>query len=140
MFPVGKIPDNAARLIKATEESLAAGIKACGPGVRFNAIGDAIQRVSDSYKYTLCKTFVGHGVGTVFHSYPHIMHHRNNSPGSMVPGMTFTIEPMLCEGIGREKFWNDGWTAVTVDGRLSAQQEHTLLITEKGVEILTLAD
>lgn len=139
MFAVGAVSDTAQRLMAATTEALFAGIKVCGPGVPINAIGNAIQKVADAHKFTLCKTFVGHGVGTVFHSYPHVMHCRNNEPGSMVPGMTFTIEPMLCEGTAREKFWKDGWTAVTADGKLSAQQEHTLLITETGVEVLTVA-
>lgn len=137
MFTVGQVSEAAKRLCKATTEALMAGIDVCGPGVRFSAIGNAIQNVADKYKYSLCKSFVGHGVGTVFHAYPHILHHRNNEPGVMEPGMTFTIEPMLCEGSSREKFWRDGWTAVTADGGLSAQQEHTLLITASGVDILT---
>ena len=83
---------------------------------------------------------MGHGVGTVFHAYPHILHYKNNEPGVMKPGMTFTIEPMLCEKSAKEKFWKDAWTAVTVDGGLSAQQEHTILITDDGHEILTVAD
>eukprot|EP00889_Picochlorum_renovo_P000641 jgi/Picre1/27671/NNA_000635.t1 len=102
-------------------------------------IGKAIQKVADSYGYTSSRSFVGHGVGTVFHAYPHILHYRNNEPGVMQPGMTFTIEPMLCEKSAKEKFWKDNWTAVTADGGLSAQQEHTILITEDGHEILTLA-
>jgi len=139
MFQVGTVSNTATTLCTATTEALTAGINVCGPGVRFSAIGDAIQRVVDSYKFSLCKAFVGHGVGTVFHAYPHIMHHRNNEPGVMTQGMTFTIEPMLCEKGAREKFWKDNWTAVTVDGGLSAQQEHTLLITADGFEVLTVA-
>jgi methionyl aminopeptidase len=139
MFAVGQISDSATRLCTATTEALMAGIQACGPGVRFASIGNAIQKVADSYKFSLSRTFVGHGVGTVFHAYPHILHHRNNEPGRMEPGMTFTIEPMLCEGSAKEKFWSDQWTAVTIDGGLSAQQEHTLLITDSGVEILTVS-
>lgn len=138
MFHVGKVSPQAARLCKATTEALMAAINVCGPGVPLKAIGNAIQTVSDSYKYNLSKSFIGHGVGTVFHSSPHVIHNRNNEPGVMVPNMTFTIEPMLCEGSARERFWSDGWTAVTTDGKLSAQQEHTLLITDNGVEILTL--
>jgi methionyl aminopeptidase len=139
MFHVGQVSPEAARLCKATTEALMAGINACGPGAPLKGIGHAIHNVADSYKLNLSKSFIGHGVGTVFHCSPHVVHTRNNEPGVMVPGQTFTIEPMLCIGSAREKFWKDGWTAVTTDGSLSAQQEHTLLITENGVEILTVA-
>lgn len=82
--------------------------------------------------------FCGHGVGTVFHSAPAVMHNANNLPDVMRVGQTFTIEPMLTTGSVKGRFWGDKWTCVTVDGSLSAQYEHTLLITENGVEILTL--
>lgn len=140
MFTVGKVSSAAESIIKATNEALFAGINVCAPGVKYSAIGDAIQSVSDSYGYSTCKGFVGHGVGSVFHSYPHILHYRNNEPGAMQPGQTFTIEPMLCEKSSREKMWKDKWTAVTADGGLSAQQEHTILITNSGYEILTVAE
>jgi methionyl aminopeptidase len=139
MFKVGKVSDTASSLCKATTEALMAGIGVCKPGVRFAEIGKAIQGVADSYGYTSSKSFVGHGVGTVFHAYPHILHYRNNEPGVMKAGMTFTIEPMLCEKSAKEVFWKDGWTAVTKDAGLSAQQEHTILITDDGSEILTVA-
>lgn len=139
MFKVGKVSEGASRLCTATTEALMSAINLCAPGVRFAEIGKAIQKVADSYGYTSSRSFVGHGVGTVFHAYPHILHYRNNEPGVMQPGMTFTIEPMLCEKSAKEKFWKDNWTAVTADGGLSAQQEHTILITEDGHEILTLA-
>lgn len=140
MFKVGEVSEQASRLCSATTEALNAGIAVCKAGTPFKSIGAAIQGVADKYGYSLSRSFVGHGVGTVFHAYPHILHYKNNEPGVMVPGMTFTIEPMLCEGSSREKFWKDGWTAVTSDGGLSAQQEHTLLITETGAEILTVAE
>ena len=139
MFQVGKVSDAASSLCKATTEALMAGIAVCKPGVRFAEIGKAIQQVADSYGYTSSKSFVGHGVGTVFHAYPHILHYKNNEPGAMKAGMTFTIEPMLCEKSAKEVFWKDGWTAVTKDAGLSAQQEHTILITDDGSEILTVA-
>ncbi len=140
MFHVGEVSDTAATLCKATTEALMAGIDVCKPGVRFAEIGRAIQEVADSYGYKSSKSFVGHGVGTVFHAYPHILHYKNNEPGSMKAGMTFTIEPMLCEKSAKEVFWKDGWTAVTRDGGLSAQQEHTILINDTGYEILTVSD
>jgi methionyl aminopeptidase len=139
MFKVGRVSETASTLCKATTEALMAGIEVCAPGVRFAEIGSAIQKVADSYGYASSKSFVGHGVGTVFHAYPHILHYRNNEPGVMKPGMTFTIEPMLCEKSAKEVFWKDGWTAVTKDAGLSAQQEHTILITDDGCEILTLS-
>jgi methionyl aminopeptidase len=139
MFYVGEVSEGAKRLCVATTEALMAGIGACGPGAPLKGIGHAIQAVAEKHKFNLSKSFIGHGVGTVFHSSPHVFHTRNNEPGVMTPGMTFTIEPMLCEGSAREKFWKDGWTAVTSDGGLSAQQEHTLLITDNGVEILTVS-
>ena len=138
MFQVGSVSETASTICKATTEALMAGIDVCKPGVRFAEIGNAIQVVADSYGYQSSKSFVGHGVGTVFHAYPHILHYKNNEPGVMTPGMTFTIEPMLCEKSAKEVFWKDGWTAVTRDGGLSAQQEHTVLITDDGVEILTI--
>lgn len=139
MFKVGEVSEGASKICAATTEALDAGIAVCAPGVPFKSIGAAIQKVADARGYSLSRSFVGHGVGTVFHAYPHILHYRNNEPGIMQPGMTFTIEPMLCEGSPKERFWKDGWTAVTADGGLSAQQEHTLLITDSGAEILTLA-
>lgn len=138
MFYVGNVSPKARQLCEVTKQALDAAIAQCSPGARFNTIGAAIQKVADQHKYGICKGFVGHGVGTTFHAYPHILHYKNNEPGLMLPGMTFTIEPMLTEGNPREKMWNDGWTAVTADGGLSAQFEHTLLITDSGVEILTL--
>jgi methionyl aminopeptidase len=139
MFLVGdSVPDPARRICAATKEALDAAIARCGPGIRFNVVGDAIQTVADRHGFGTCRAFVGHGVGTVFHSYPHILHYRNFEKGTMQRGMTFTIEPMLTEGAPRERLWKDGWTAVTVDGKLSAQYEHTILITDTGAEILTL--
>jgi methionyl aminopeptidase len=109
----------------------------CGPGVPINEIGRAIHAVADAHKYGVVKCFVGHGVGTIFHSWPHVAHHRNREPGVMQRGMTFTIEPMFTAGRTQERYWADEWTAVTVDGSLSAQWEHTLLVTDNGVDILT---
>jgi len=138
MFFVGEsVTDEAKRLVQATKESLDASIAICAPGVRFNRIGQEIQKVANSYKMNVVKSFVGHGVGTVFHSSPVVLHYPNREPGVMEVGQTFTIEPMLTLGSIKPKIWKDNWTAVTADGSLSAQFEHTLLITETGVEILT---
>jgi methionyl aminopeptidase len=95
--------------------------------------------VADKAGYKVVRDFIGHGVGTMFHSGPNVYHFRNNEPGVMVENMTFTIEPMLVDGNMRYSMWPDDWTVVTKDGSLSAQYEHTLLITESGAEILTLS-
>mmetsp|Transcript_2653 Transcript_2653/g.7509 ORF Transcript_2653/g.7509 Transcript_2653/m.7509 type:complete len:367 (-) Transcript_2653:259-1359(-) len=137
-FLCGTVTPEAKRLVEANEKGLAAAIKECGPGVPFNRIGNAIQRVADSNKYGIVRSFVGHGVGRIFHAAPMILHHKNNEPGVMQEGMTFTIEPQFSMGSTREKYWGDKWTAVTTDGTLTAQCEHTLLITKDGVDILTL--
>jgi methionyl aminopeptidase len=96
-----------------------------------------IQKMADKAKFGVVKDFVGHGVGRQFHSMPFVQHNRNSDRTKMVEGMTFTIEPMLTEGTSRTRMWDDNWTVVTVDGKLSAQYEHTLLITSNGCEILT---
>jgi methionine aminopeptidase len=96
-----------------------------------------IHTMADKAKYGVIKDFVGHGVGWEFHSLPIVQHCRNNEPGVLVEGQTFTIEPMLTEGTTRVKTWKDEWTVVTADGKLSAQFEHTILITKSGHEVLT---
>ncbi len=140
MFYVGEVSDEAKRLVEATREALAAAIAICAPGVPYNKIGAAIQGVADKRGFNVVKTFVGHGVGTFFHSEPCVLHYKNRGKGEMQLNQTFTIEPMLTAGSIHAKFWKDGWAAVTSDGSLSAQFEHTLLINEKGVEILTVTD
>lgn len=93
--------------------------------------------MADKAKFGVVQDFVGHGVGAHFHSLPVVQHSRNWEPANMVEGMTFTIEPMLTEGTARSRIWPDNWTAVTADGKLSAQYEHTILITRDGHEVLT---
>lgn len=138
MFLVGDaVTHEAKNLVRATKEALEASISICAPGVPFSRIGQEIQKVANSYKMHVVKSFVGHGVGTVFHSSPVILHYPNREPGVMEVNQTFTIEPMLTLGSIKPKIWGDNWTAVTADGSLSAQFEHTLLIVEDGVEILT---
>ena len=137
-FTVGpSAPVEAKRLIAVTERALAAAIAICGPGVRYSAIGDAIQTIADAERLGVVREFVGHGVGRVFHSNPVILHHRNREPGTMSEGTTFTIEPMLTLGSAKPLMWGDDWTCVTADGSYAAQVEHTLLVTKGGVEILT---
>ena len=97
----------------------------------------AIHDIAERHGYGVIREFVGHGVGRVFHAAPHVMHCRNGEPGVMQPGQTFTIEPMLVLGNTAWRMWPDNWTVVTKDGSAAAQYEHTILITDKGHEVLT---
>ncbi|KAH8118848.1 methionyl aminopeptidase [Phellopilus nigrolimitatus] len=137
-FLVGDVDRLGKELVQSASEALEAGIHVCGPGVPFKAIGSAIHRYAKSRNLSISEQFTGHGIGTVFHRPPWILHHRNDEPGTMLPGHCFTIEPALI--IGRDhKAWifPDGWTASTTDGCRSAQAEHTVLITDTGVDVLT---
>ncbi|KAM0926972.1 hypothetical protein ACQ4PT_003112 [Festuca glaucescens] len=136
-FLCGDVDDEAKKLVQVTKESLDKAISICAPGVEINRIGRTIQDHADKFKYGVVQQFVGHGVGKVFHAEPAVLHYRNNERGRMMLNQTFTIEPMLTIGSTNATIWSDDWTAVTEDGSLSAQFEHTLLITEDGVEILT---
>ncbi len=140
MYAVGKISTRASRLIRITYESLARGIKAAVPGNTTGDIGAAIQQYAESQRASVVRDFVGHGLGTLFHDEPNIMHF--GTPGSgpeLKPGMIFTIEPMINLGRPHVKVLSDGWTAVTRDRSLSAQCEHSIGITEEGNEIFTLS-
>ncbi|KAK9845717.1 hypothetical protein WJX81_000402 [Elliptochloris bilobata] len=139
MFFVGSVSDSARRLCETTKQCLDAAIMQCGPGVPVSRIGQVIHEMGERAKLGVVPNFVGHGVGWHFHSAPVINHVRNREPGVMVPGLTFTIEPMLVEGTTRSKTWRDDWTVVTADGKLAAQYEHTILITKGGHEVLTVA-
>lgn len=136
-FLCGNVDDDARKLVQVTKECLDKAISICAPGVEFNRIGKTIQNHAEKFRFGVVQQFVGHGVGRVFHSDPVILHYRNNERGRMVLGQTFTIEPMLTMGSTNPIIWPDNWTAVTEDRSLSAQFEHTLLITENGAEILT---
>jgi len=140
MYPVGEISRKAERLIDVTYASLAAGIAAARAGATTGDIGAAIQSLAEAERMSVVRDFVGHGVGQLFHDEPNIMHF--GVPGTGVPlkpGMIFTIEPMINLGRPHVKILADGWTAVTRDRTLSAQAEHSIGITETGVEIFTLS-
>ncbi|PPR03780.1 hypothetical protein CVT24_007498 [Panaeolus cyanescens] len=141
-YPVGKIDEDSEKLIRTTRESLDAAIKICKPGALFRDIGKAIEPIARANGCAVVRTFTGHGVNTLFHCPPNIPHYaKNKAVGTMKPGMTFTIEPMLNLGNSwSDVHWPDNWTATTADGRRSAQFEDTLLITETGVEILTASN
>jgi methionyl aminopeptidase len=126
------------RLITITKGCLERGIDAVIPGRPINDIGRAIQRHAEDAGFGVVRNYCGHGIGEVFHSKPQIPHYFEPSATTvMEPGMTFTIEPMITVGNWRHTMWDDGWTAVTADGRRTAQFEHTVLVTEHGAEVLT---
>jgi methionyl aminopeptidase len=138
-FPVGTIDEGSAELIRVTHECLDRGIAAVSPGRPIRDIGRAIQAHAEGNGYGVVRAFVGHGIGEQFHSDLQIPHYDDPRATTIIePGMTFTIEPMITMGAWQHLLWSDGWTAVTVDRRRTAQFEHTLLVTDDGAEILTL--
>ena len=139
MFLVGDVSQKARKLVETTKECLDRGIAAVHVGARIGDIGSAIQEHAHANNYSVVREFVGHGIGKNFHEDPQIVHYGEPGRGErLVEGMTFTIEPMINEGHWKSKIKKDGWTAVTVDGGLSAQYEHTLAIRSDGsVEVLT---
>lgn len=138
-FFVGTPSLEAKQLVEVTEECLRRGIAAVKPGNRIGDIGAAIQEYAESFGYSVVRDFVGHGVSHIFHTAPQIPHYGTRGKGKKLkPGMVFTIEPMINQGTHEAVVLDDGWTAITKDGKLSAQFEHTIAVTRDGVEILTL--
>lgn len=131
---------SARRLVHATRESLYTSIEKIGPGSCLTQVGAAVEDVADEYGYSTVGKYQGHGIGTDFHCAPFVQHFRNRDYLELVPGMIFTIEPMCVEYSGDCFEWDDEWTVATSDGGMAAQFEHTILITEDGVEILTLPE
>jgi methionyl aminopeptidase len=141
MFVVGKPTILADRLIRITQECLYLGINMVKPGAKLGDIGHAIQKHAESHGYSIVREYCGHGIGANFHEEPQVVHYGKPDTGeSLEAGMCFTIEPMVNAGKRYSKVLPDKWTVVTKDRSLSAQWEHTLLVTETGVEILTLRD
>jgi methionyl aminopeptidase len=140
MFLIGETSAEDNRLCRITQEALYIGIKKVKPGNTFGEIGTAIQKfIKKSGRYSIVKEYCGHGIGTVFHEEPQIVHYKNNDNEKMQEGMCFTIEPMI--NLGRANTLldkEDNWTVYTLDGKKSAQWEHTLVVTKTGCEILTL--
>jgi len=132
-----KNPDNV-RVVEASRECLNEAIKLVKPGALFRDYGNTIEKVAKSRNCQVVKTYCGHGINQLFHCAPNVPHYaRNKAVGEAKPGMCFTIEPMITLGNYKDKTWPDDWTSVTVDGSQTAQFEHTLLVTETGVEVLT---
>ncbi|ASM54686.1 methionyl aminopeptidase [Pseudoalteromonas nigrifaciens] len=139
MFHVGTPNIQGKRLAEVTQESLYIAIKMVKPGVRLGDIGEAIQKYAESFNYSIVREYCGHGIGAGFHEEPQVMHYGKAGTGEVLKaGMCLTIEPMVNAGKRQCKLLKDDWTVVTRDRSLSAQWEHTLLVTENGVEILTL--
>ena len=138
MFCVGKVLPHALRLIAITRQCLYAGIACVRPKAHLGDIGAAIQRYAESHGCSVVRDFCGHGIGTGFHEAPEVLHYGVAGEGITIEsGMTFTIEPMINLGSYHVKVKPDGWTAVTRDGRLSAQFEHTIAVTADGCEVLS---
>ncbi|KAK9918843.1 hypothetical protein WJX75_007458 [Coccomyxa subellipsoidea] len=137
-FVVGNVDNKSKELIRVTAEALEKAIEAVRPGMRFREVGDIISQYVNMHKFQVVRSYCGHGIGDLFHCAPNIPHYAHNKAvGVMKEGQTFTIEPMVNMGTYRDMTWPDGWTAVTADGKRSAQFEHTLLVTKDGCEVLT---
>ncbi len=138
MFHVGKTSILAERLCRVARESMLVGINMVKPGVRLGDIGHAIQQHAEKENFSVVREYCGHGIGTVFHEEPQVLHYGTPGTGmELKEGMTFTIEPMINAGKRHVRQLPDGWTVVTKDRSLSAQWEHTILVTENGYEVLT---
>ncbi|MDI1231596.1 MAG: type I methionyl aminopeptidase [Methylobacter sp.] len=139
MFCVGEVSPHAKRLIKITQEAMFLGIEQVKSGATLGDIGHAIQKHAESNRYSVVREFCGHGIGKKFHEEPQVLHYGKAGDGEVLEaGMILTIEPMINLGKRHMKVLADGWTAVTKDRSLSAQFEHTILVTHSGYEILTL--
>jgi methionyl aminopeptidase len=140
MYAVGQVSVKARRLIAATHAAMMAGIEAIRPGATLGDVGYAIEAVARGERFTVVRDFCGHGVGLVFHDAPQVLNYGRRGEGIVLePGMIFTVEPMLNAGGADIKILNDGWTTVTRDRTLSAQFEHSVGVTDSGVEIFTLS-
>ena len=139
MYMVGDASIQSKRLCEVTRQSMIEGIKVIKPGATTGDIGAAIQEYAESKNYSVVREYCGHGIGKKFHESPQILHYGKRNTGiKLEKGMIFTVEPMINVGSHKTKTLNDGWTVVTQDHELSAQYEHTVLVTEDGFEVLTL--
>jgi methionyl aminopeptidase len=139
MFAVGKIAPAAQRLIDITREAMWIGIRQIRPGTRLGDLGAAIQGFVEPQHLSIVREYCGHGIGKIFHEDPQVLHYGERGRGfELVPGMTFTVEPMVNAGKRHVRLLPDGWTVITKDHSLSAQWEHTVLVTDTGYEVLTL--
>ena len=141
MYCIGKVSPIAKKLVDTTYEAMWKGIETVKPGATLGDIGHAIQSHVEKEGFSVVRDYCGHGIGREMHEEPQVVHYGRKGTGMhLVPGMTFTIEPMINQGTYKTKQKKDGWTVVTRDKKLSAQWEHTILVTETGFEVLTLRD
>jgi methionyl aminopeptidase len=139
MYFVGQPSTLARRLVEVTREAMWRGIRAVKPGATLGDVGAAIQNLAESERFSVVREYCGHGIGEIYHEDPQVLHY--GIPGTGLPlrtGMTFTVEPMINAGARHTRLMPDGWTVVTKDRSLSAQWEHTVVVTDTGVEVLTL--
>jgi len=137
-YTVGEVDPDSRNLVKVAHDCLAKAIAIVKPGVRYREVGDVITKHAHEHGYSVVKTYCGHGIGKLFHCAPSVPHYaKSKAIGTMREGHVFTIEPMINAGVSQDVTWPDGWTAVTRDGKRSAQFEHTLLVTASGCEVLT---
>jgi methionyl aminopeptidase len=138
MYYVGEPSIMARRLVDVTREAMFRGIRAVRPGATLGDVGHAIQQYVEGERFSVVREYCGHGIGRVYHEDPQVLHYGRPGTGLVLqPGMTFTIEPMVNQGTRHTRLLPDGWTVVTKDHKLSAQWEHTVAVTDAGVEILT---
>ena len=138
MYFVGEPSVLARRLVETTREAMFRGIRAVKPGATLGDVGHAIQSYVEAERFSVVREYCGHGIGRIYHEDPQVLHYGRPGEGLVLkPGMTFTIEPMVNAGARHTRLLPDGWTVVTKDKSLSAQWEHTVLVTDDGVEILT---
>jgi methionyl aminopeptidase len=139
MYAVGKVAPAAQRLIDITREAMWIGIRQIRPGAHLGDLGAAIQAFVEPQHLSIVREYCGHGIGRVFHEDPQVLHYGERGRGvELQPGMTFTVEPMVNAGKRHVRLLPDGWTVITKDHSLSAQWEHTVLVTDAGYEVLTL--
>ena len=137
-FFVGGVDPASRDLVRVTEECMWHGIEAVKPGRPISDIGAAIERHAKQHRYGVVRAFIGHGIGEQFHTDIQVYHYYDSRASTIMrPGMTFTIEPMITLGSWQHRMWDDDWTAVTTDGKRTAQYEHTILVTDDGFDVLT---
>lgn len=135
---IGDVSPSSQKLVQVTYESLQKAAALIRPGEKYRELGNVIQKHVNAHGFSVVRSYCGHGIHRLFHTAPQVPHYANNKAmGIMKPGQTFTIEPMICEGKWNDITWPDDWTAVTCDGKRSAQFEQTFLVTETGCEVLT---
>ena len=141
MYMIGSVTPIAKKLVQSCYEAMWAGIRTVKPGATLGDIGNAIQRYTERRGFSVVREYCGHGIGQEMHEEPQVLHYGRAGSGAILQeGMTFTIEPMINQANRKTKLKKDGWTVVTKDGKLSAQWEHTVLVTADGYEVLTLRE